>query len=191
MKRSYLRVGLSALLVSVLMSGCAQLSVDEKREARSERDAMADKTIAKLLTEQEDLQANLDSAAGYMVTNWKVTKVPVVGAGSGNGVIVDLKTKERIYVNVKRFDVGGGWGAKSYKNLLVVQSQELFDRLKTGTAHFEAGAEVAAGTAAVDGSSSALNTDYKLYMLLDGGGSATATARVLKLNIDEELTLEK
>ena len=188
MTRHPFRAVLFTLFLSIFISACAQLSVAEREEARSERDSMADKTITTLLAEREDLQENLNSAVGYMVTNWKVTKVPVVGAGSGNGVIVDLKTKERIYVDVKRFDIGGGLGAKSYKNLLIVQSQELLNNLKDGHVHFEAGAEVAAGTATVEGSSGALNEDYKLYLLLDGGGSATATARALSLSIDKELT---
>ncbi|RLA72358.1 MAG: hypothetical protein DRG78_23940 [Epsilonproteobacteria bacterium] len=165
------------------------MTLEQKVEARQDRDMMAKATIDALLKENDDLQKNLDSSAGYMVTNWKVTKVPVVGAGKGNGIIVDSKTDEKTYVKVSRYDIGGGWGARSYKNLLVVQDQEIFEDLKTGTTQFEAGAEVAAGTVGVDGGSSSLNKDYKLYMLLDGGGSATATARILRMSVDTELTV--
>ena len=77
----------------------------------------------------------------------------------------------------------GGWGARSYKNLVLVYDEKLFDEKKKSRFAFEAGAEVAAGTLGVDGGSGGLlNKKIDSFMLLDGGGSATATIRVLRLS---------
>jgi len=146
----------------LLLSACSGLTPKEKELQRQERQDMVAQTIKVLLQKNENLQADLDSSVGYLATSWKVTKVPIFGVGGGYGVLVDSKTKEKTYVNVNRFDIGGGWGARSYHNLLVIQSKEVYEKIKSGTFVFQGGAEVAAGTASVGGSSSGLNTDFKL-----------------------------
>jgi len=42
--------------------------------------------------------------------------------------------------------------------------------------------------AATEGSSGALNEGYTVHVLSDGGASATATARVIRIKINSELT---
>ncbi len=174
-------------MTMLLFSGCAKLSVNEIKEARAAIDLMADTSIKKLIEDNPQIEKELKMAKGYAVINWKVTKIPVVGAGGGNGVIVDLRNNERIYINVSRFDIGGGWGARSYKNLVITQNEKLLDEAKTGSLKFEAGVEVSAGTAAVDGGSGALNKNINTYVLADGGGSATATVRVMYSTLNDDL----
>ena len=175
------------LLALFSLQGCAQLSVEEKEDARLALDKMAEKTVAELLKSNDDLEEKFKHSVGYMVTNWKTTKVPVVGGGSGDGVIVDQKTGHHTYVKVKRFDIGGGMGARSYKNLVLIKDAKFLKDLQEGKWNFEAGAEVAAGTAGTAGGSSGADSGYKVYMLLDGGGSATATVRAIRVNLDTSL----
>ena len=182
----YLYMGLLGLF---LFSGCAQLSIDEKNAARSKIDLIAQQTIDALVKKNAQIPSEIKNAEAYAVVNWKVTKVPLVGAGGGNGVIVNTKTGERKYFNLTRFDFGGGWGVKSFKNLLLINDKELMQRaMKKGDFKFEVGAEVAAGTAGVDGGSGQLaQTKTKSYMLLDGGASATVTTRLLYYTMDNKL----
>lgn len=163
--------------VTIMASTTSELTPEEKKELREDRNNMADTTIKKLLTKHKDLQKNLDSAAGYMVTNWQSTKVPVLGAGTGKGLIVDSRTHQKIYVDVTRYAFGGGSGKRSYKNLLVVQDQKLFDELKEGYTHYGKDAKPAVDSSA-----------YTLYMLLGNGTSTTATVRRLNLTVDDVLT---
>ena len=186
MKKSIYAV-VGALLAAFLFYGCAKPTTDENEAARQAIDTMAETTISELLKEHKSLQSELDSAVGYMVTNWKTTKVPLVGGGGGNGVVVDNATKEHVYINVKRVDVGGGYGARSFKVLLVVEDKALLANLKNGAWKFEGGAEVTAGTASAGGGSGGSNSEYKIYMLLDGGGSATVTLRALHSTVDSDL----
>ena len=176
------------VLALLFLTGCAQLTPEEKSAARAKIDKMASTTIDTLIKDDALISSSLEKAKGYAVVNWKVTKVPVVGAGGANGIIVNTTTGERKYIKVRRFDLGGGWGARSFKNLLIVHDEAIMSRAtKSGDFKFEAGAEVAAGTAGVEGGSGQLNKGIETHMLLDGGGSATATVRFLYFTMDRDL----
>ena len=175
------------LLNIILIQGCAQVTVAEKTASKLELNSMAEQTLAKLIKDNKSLEQELANSVGYMVINWKVTKVPIVGVGGATGVVIDLETKKHIYVIVKRLDLGMGWGVRSFKNLTIFKDKKLFEKVKQGTWKFESGAEVAAGIVAVSGDSSDLSSKYKTYMLLDGGGSATATLRAIKLSPNKNL----
>ena len=178
------------LLIFLLfaITACSNMSVSERETKRQQLDEMAATAIAGLVKQDEDLQKELDDSLGYAVVNMKVTKVPVVGAGSGEGVYLNKKTGKRAYFTVSRFDLGGGWGARSYKGLMVMKSQETLDRFDGGTWEYQAGVEASAGTAAAEGSSGVLNEGYTIHILSDGGASATATARVIRIKVNNELT---
>ena len=185
------KVILSTLLMSSLfLTACAKLSVDERNAQRQEINQMADSTIKELLEENPEIKQKLKNAKGYAVINWKVTKVPLVGAGSGIGVIFDLRTNEdkKVYIDVSRFDIGLGWGARAYKNLVIINDSEALDRAIEGDYMFQRGTEVSAGTKSVN-ASVADNSEKKatLYVLMEGGGSATSTIRLLHLTPNEEL----
>ncbi|VAX11077.1 hypothetical protein MNBD_GAMMA25-1473 [hydrothermal vent metagenome] len=85
-----------------------------------------------MIEKEPAIQQEIDNSLAYAVANMKLTKVPIVGAGGGEGVIFIKETQQRIYFTVGRFDIGGGWGARSYKALLVVETQKVLDRWKMG-----------------------------------------------------------
>ena len=178
------------VLVYVLfvMTARSSMSVTERETKRSQLHEMAATAIAGLIEEDAELQRKIDDSLGYMVANMKVTKVPVVGAGGGEGVHINNATGKRTYFTVSRFDIGGGWGARSYKILLLLESQEMMERAKGGTWEFAAGVEASAGTASAEGGSGDLTEGYTVHVLSDGGASATATARVIRVKVNSELT---
>ena len=177
-------------LISMLfvITACSSMSVSERDTKRGELDLMAQTAIEGLIKQDPELQKGLDESLGYAVANMKVTKVPIVGAGGGEGVFVNTKTNKRTYFTVSRFDIGGGWGARSYKILLVLKELEAFEKLEGGTWEFQAGVEASAGTAAAEGSAGAASEGYTVHVLADGGASATATARVIRIKVNSELT---
>ena len=95
---------------------------------------------------------------------------------------------ESIYFTVTRIDVGGGWGVRSFKALMLFNTQEAVDQWKEGKWIFEAGAEVSAGTVSAEGSSNVQNNDFSMHVLADGGASATVMARVIQVKINKNLT---
>ena len=184
-----MKISLSLVLALLLVvAGCATMTSDEKEQKRAELDAMAEAAIAGLVEQDSGIKTEIDESLGYAVANMKLTKVPVVGAGGGEGVIFNKATQQRTYITVSRLDIGGGWGARSYKALLVFDSQKVMDKLEGGVWEFQAGAEASAGTASAEGSSSDLNKDFTMHVLSDGGASATVTARVIRIKVNKKLT---
>lgn len=171
----------------LLATGCSTMIPTEITNKRNELDTMAAETINALKQKETELQDKLDQSLAYAVANMKVTKVPVVGAGGGEGVLVIKQTQERIYFTVERFDVGGGWGARGYKVLMVFDDQKILDAWKDGKWVFEAGAEASAGSTAAEGSSGG-DKGFTTHVLAEGGASATATARVIRVKVNKDLT---
>ena len=182
------------LLIVMLsvVSGCSTMTATEKEQKRSELDTMAEKAIAGLIEQDAGIKMKLDESLGYAVANMKLTKVPIVGAGGGEGVFVDSKSQQRIYFNVTRLDIGGGWGARSFKVLLLINDQAMLERMENKSIwEFQAGAEASAGTASAEGSSSDLNAGFTMHVLSDGGASVTVTARVIRIKVNSALTKDQ
>ncbi len=181
-KKSIIFVALAMLM----FSGCAKPSIEEADKARLDMDMMANTTIQKLVKDKPEIQKELDASVGHLVINWRLTKIPIVGGGSGNAVVVDSKTGERAYGTVKRFDLGAGIGARSFKNLIIINDIDLFNEIKSGHFIFDAGAEASAGKAAAS-ADTAVDGKMKIHVLIDGGGSASATIRYLTMSLDPNL----
>lgn len=177
-----------AALFLITASGCTSLSPAEIASKQAVLDTMAESAIAKLIDKNPSLEGLLEASLAHAVANMKVTKVPVVGAGGGEGVLVVRETQERVYFTVKRIDVGGGWGVRSYKALVLINSQEILDKVIDGSWTFEAGAEVSAGTAALEGGSGDMQAGFTMHVLSDGGASATVTVRLIRMKVNKELT---
>lgn len=177
------------VFILFFVSGCSTMTTAEKEQKRSELNDMAEKAIAGLIEQDATIKTEIDGSVAYAVANMKLTKVPIVGGGGGEGVLVIKDPQQRIYFTVSRFDVGGGWGARSYKALVVLDSQKVLDDVKDGAWEFQAGGEASAGTASLEGSSSDMvDRGFKMYVLSDGGASATVTARTIRISINRELT---
>lgn len=177
--RSLLAVALVGVLATLLV-GCAASPPQDRDQQRSALDAMADETVETLLEGQPGARDVLDGSVGYLVIDMKVTKIPVFGAGNGLGVVVDRRTDTRAYLKVTRFDIGGGWGATHFKVIVVFDDAKLLDRTKAGAWHYEAGAELAAGTAGGDGTVQGASKGFRAYRLAEGGAAATVTVRVAR-----------
>ncbi len=97
------------LMVTVsVITACSTMTTAEKEQKRSELDSMAEEAIAGLIEQNANIKTDIDSSVGYAVANMKLTKVPIVGAGGGEGVLVIKDPQQLIYFTVGRFDVGGG-----------------------------------------------------------------------------------
>ena len=168
--------------------GCTTLTTEEKEQKRNALDDMAKETIAALVKKDVKIQEKLDDSMAYAVWDMKITKVPVIGAGGGQGVFVSGESQQRVYFTVKRLDLGGGWGVRAFKVLLLVESQDVFDRLKDGTWEFQAGVEASAGSVSAEGSSSDLNKGFSMYVLSEAGASVTVTARAIRTKVNRKLT---
>lgn len=171
--------GLAAIaVVSTVIFGCATLSPEEREAKRAELDEMGEITVSRLLETRADIQDVLDRSIGYVVVDMSLTKIPMIGAGKGLGVVIDKRTGTRSYIKVSRFDVGGGIGAQKFKMVIVFDDGELLDRVVSGAWHYEAGAEAGVGSETTEGTARATTRGYQAFKLVDSGAVATVTVRV-------------
>src|SRR5262245_45225144 len=176
----------ASLLTLACFASCVSVPGDTTAEKRAHVDAYAKESIDLLVKQTPEVQAQLDAAKGYAVIRQSVLKVPIFGGGSGWGVIVEKDTGKKTYVKLRRFDVGGGWGARVTRVIAVLHTPEALKEALEGGFEFNAGAEAGAKAGDVGGgvAGGAKNAEggKSVYVLLDTGASATATVGVLRLS---------
>jgi len=178
-----------------LLTACSTMTTSEKEKKRSDLDAMADASITRFVEQDASMQKKIDNALAYAVIDVTLTKVPLVGAGGGEGVTFDKKTKNRTYITATRLDLGGGVGARAYKLLILINTEAVYEKFKGGTWEFSASAEAAAGS---DNPDAAANekTDtvaeekdigFESYELSEGGAVVYVSARVIRTKVNHAL----
>ena len=166
------------VLVTIFLFGCTTLSPEERSAKRAELDDMANDAVAALLSAQPQVREIHERAAGYMVIDMKVTKIPVFGAGGGTGVVVDNRTGDRYYIKVSRFEMGGGLGAQRFRIIVFFYDEDLVDRVRSGAWHYDVSAEASAGAASAGSTAKAADKGYHAFKLSEAGAAVTATVRV-------------
>jgi lipid-binding SYLF domain-containing protein len=179
----FVAVVLAALLASTC-SSYRSMPVEEKRTFLAELESS---TLVDLVELHPEAEAELESSVGYAIFSNQATKIPIVGAGDGIGVVVDTTTDERTYLKVGRLDVGGGLGVRTYRLVIIFFEQEPLQKLASGKVEFGAGVEAGAGSKDVGADSGAIagerKEEYALYQLSDAGVSATFTVRAIKYTV--------
>ena len=84
------------VLFIILLPGCAGMTAEEQQAKRAELDEMGEITVTKLLELHPDAEEALSDSVGYTVIDMKVTKVPVLGGGSGLAVTVLIQNLNEI-----------------------------------------------------------------------------------------------
>lgn len=189
--RQYKQIAGSALFGIFLLAGCGQPSAPSDADAkRKSIDKMASTTATKLEVKHKGLKKEIENSLGYLVVDWKTIKIPVVGWGSANGVVVNYSSKKHTYVKVSRFDLGVGWGVRHFKSLIVINDSKVMEKVEKGAWIYKGGGEGTAGTATADISTADIDAKekgYKAYILMDGGASITASVTAMHLKKDPKL----
>jgi lipid-binding SYLF domain-containing protein len=180
-------LGFSLWFLIVGMSGCASVPGKTGEEQAQTIDELVERTLSDLSKQEPKTREEIASSIGYAIMNNKITKIPLVGAGSGYGVAINNKTGEKTYIKMARFDIGGGWGARSVRPVVIFQDEKKFKDFIDGKWIAQAGAEAAAkvgeaGAAGGGGSGNAGNDKgYSVHIITDAGVSATVTVGVIRV----------
>ena len=181
------RLGASIVAIVVAVS-CSStyrsMSAEEKREFLVE---LEQQTLAELVDEVPEAQAEIDRSVGHAIVANRLAKVPFVGAGEGIGVVFDAETGERTYLKVGRLDVGGGLGVREYRLVVLFFDRQPLRKLASGKLELGAGVEAGAkdkeiGTGA-GGVAGSRDEKRVLYQLSDAGVSATFTVRAIRYSV--------
>jgi hypothetical protein len=175
------------ILALSLLGACATIPVEKRAGLRKEINQGADKVIETFIARNPVLKESLDTSVGYFVGQVSAAKVPVVGVGTGFGLLYDSETKTRTYMNIRRFDIGVGIGASRFRVLVVFQEREMLEQFRTGTWKSGIGVETAAGEKGTT-TVSEVGKGTAFYLLPETGAVVTAAARLVRLSVNEDLT---
>ena len=177
------------VLVAGMLGACATTSVPvgERERVRQELNDSADETLAMLLDKQPQLQASLDTAVGYFVARLSGAQVAVIGGSVGTGVLYDKEAATRTYMNVNRYDLGLGAGVGAYRVVILIQTRETFEQFRSGTWRTAVRAETGAGTTGA-ATPVGLGEGSSVHVIADSGAIVTATARLIRLTVNTDLT---
>ena len=175
------------VLLIILLGACTTIPVAKRAGLREEINQGVDIALATLIDRNPELQKSLDTSVGYFVGQVSAAKVPVVGGGTGFGLLYDREAKTRTYMNIKRFDVGVGIGVGKFRLLVVFQDREVFEQFRTGIWKSGIAAESAAGKKGAT-TVSEIGSGAALYLLPETGAVVTATARLVNISVNEDLT---
>ena len=98
-----------------------------------------------MIEQDPGIEQALDEAVGYFVSRVSAANVAVIGGGQGIGVLVDQQSGNHTYLNVKRLDLGAGLGVRYYRVLMLIETREKLEEIRTGTTFRAATADIAAG----------------------------------------------
>ena len=174
------RVAALIAALTVFVTGCATWSADERGPTRDALDQMGERTLATLAKKEPDFETVLEQSIGYAVLDMSATKIPVIGTGRGYGIVVDRRSTGRSYVQISRFEIGGGIGAQQFKVAILFQDPDLLARAASGTWHYGAGAELGAGEEGAQGRRGTSGPGYRAFRLSEGGAVASVTVRIAR-----------
>lgn len=184
--RSLTLIACTLLCLGIGATGCAGIPGESGQEQVETIDTLVERTLTDLYEQEPGARQAIADSVGYVVASTTITKVPVVGVGSGYGVAINSRTGEKTYLKMTRFDVGGGWGARSLRPVLIFQDEKKFKDFIDGEWEAQAGAEAAAkvgesGTAGGAGTGDVGDKGYTMHVITDAGVSATATAGIIRV----------
>ena len=67
-------------------------------------DELVERTLPDLYKQEPKAREEITKSVGYVIASKTITKVPIVGAGSGYGVAINTQTGKKTYLTMSRFD---------------------------------------------------------------------------------------
>lgn len=142
---------------------------------------MAERTIAQLLEQDPELEKAFTEAPGYMFGKMQVAKVPVIGRGTGVGVIVDNRDQSRSYVEISQFEIGGGFGLSQYRFIIIFDDVKLLENAMSGAWHYQAGVEAQVEEQAEGHATSLSGKGYRAFRISEGAMIMSVTVRAAQV----------
>jgi lipid-binding SYLF domain-containing protein len=177
---------LALALAALGAAGCATIPGKTGEEQAENIDALVKRTLEDLYKQELGTKEAIEQSVGYAVMSNTLTKIPLVGAGSGYGVAIDNRTGARTYLKMSRLDLGAGWGVRSIRPVVIFTDEAVFKDMIDGEWEAQAGAEAAAkageGGAAGGAAGAPGKQGYSMHVITDAGVSATATVAIIHLS---------
>lgn len=181
-------VAAALLFCSLALSPASPAASVQERRADAQK--MASETLNRLYKVQPRARSAVSKAAGYAVFSAFGTKILLAGGGSGNGVAVNNRTQQTVYMKMVEAQAGLGMGVKKYRLVWVFEKAKDLDTFVNSG--WEVGAQATAtAKMGTEGGSFAgavsIRPGVWLYQLTDDGLALELTAKGTKYYKDKEL----
>jgi hypothetical protein len=189
------------VVLAVTLMTCAVSSCTLKPEGESvaERQSFileaSNEVLAMLYDQEPELEAAVETAPGYAVFKYRLTKLPLFplggfGAGGGYGVLIDNRTERQVFMKVEMGEWGWGLGTRVFGSAFLFEDEQVMDAFGAKGWEFGAGADAAlksneAGVATNVGVARA--PGMRIYVISKSGAGYAATLRGTKYSKDGRL----
>jgi lipid-binding SYLF domain-containing protein len=181
------------LVVAALVCAMAVAAhaADGKREKeQKEIRKVAQDTLQRLYKADPKAKEAVEGAAGYAVFSNLGVKILVAGSGKGQGIAVNNKTKNEIFMKMLELQAGLGMGVKRFRVVFVFDNAEAFNSFVNSGWEF-GGQSTAAAKAGSKGGGMAgavsVSDGISMYQLTDKGLALEVTAKSTKYYKDDDL----
>lgn len=159
-------------------------------EARADVRTVANNTLQQLYAKQPDAKRAVEGAAGYAVFSNFGMKILVAGGGKGEGVAVNNRTREEIFMRMAEVQAGLGFGAKKFRLVWVFETQQAFNSFINSGYQFGGHAALAAKAAGLGGGmagAASVSPGVWIYQITDDGIAAELTVKGTRYYRDKQL----
>ncbi|NQZ89138.1 MAG: hypothetical protein HRT54_16295 [Colwellia sp.] len=171
------------------LAACASLGTGTKAEKQQEILTMRDAVLTQLFATKPYTRAQINSASGYAVFSNANINLIFIAAGTGYGVVKDMRTSKYTYMNMAEGGVGLGLGVKDYRLVMVfhtVSAMKNFINIGwTFGGNVDASAKAGDKGASVEGEM--YYGDVTVYTFTESGLALQATVKGTKFWQDKEL----
>ncbi len=175
--------------MAVLVGACSTTSGVTVAEKRQSVLNMRNAVLTELYKEKPDVQAQVNSAAGYAVFSNANIHLLFAGVGGGHGVVRDNVTGQNTYMKMGEVGLGFGAGVKDVRLIFVFHTQSAMQRFVQSGWTFGGQADAAAKASEKGGAlgAEAVVDDITVYQLTASGLALQATVKGTKFWRDQEL----
>ena len=178
-----------SLVLGFTLVACASMGSGSRIDKQHAILKMKDDVLTQLFTNKPDVRAQIDSAAGYAVFSNANVNLFLMSAGTGYGVVKNVRSGEHIYMNMAEGGVGVGLGVKDYRIVMVFHSEDSITHFTDNGWSFGGNADAAAKAAdkgaSVEGE--AYYGDVTVYTFTESGLALQATVKGTKFWKDSNL----
>jgi lipid-binding SYLF domain-containing protein len=164
----------------LMLVGCA--SAPKSRQDQQAMDARAQATLQSMVASDPSLREVLDRSAGYVVFPSVGEGAALVGGAHGVGVVYE-NGRPIGFATLTQATVGAQLGGQTYSQLIVFQTPQALNRLKSGNFNLTASASATALTAGA-----AARADFEggtaVFIQSQGGLMAAANVGGQQINFE-------
>lgn len=180
-------LSLAIAFLLTLLGACTSIPVDDRAEIREGIERDAAETLVRMMEHDPEFKKQLKSAKGCFVSRVSAKKIPIVGGGHGLGVLYDRETGSSTYMNITRADLGAGLGSGQFRVVVLFENRETLEEFRGGIQKMGLGSETVVKSRS-KGFQTVSGKGYSAHFISDSGVALTASARLTRLSVNEDLT---